>query len=209
VEFLRKNRSADGVIIAIDEIDKLSRRTSWEVFLITEVFSLLDLRIPDNLRDADGCNFTSSGLSAAHDVLKTRTMIIGMGAFQEMWDARQVESIGFRSDSPNLEMPTLRAISDLIPGELANRFRSEVLLLPPLQESDYHAMLEVCSEGVPVNFRERFLEMGRSAVREAVHNRKGPRFLEELLADLLIAERKEIRKPTLEGQKSTNEPEAP
>ncbi len=198
VEFLSKNKTADGVIIAIDEIDKLNRdrtsSSSYEVFLLTEAFSLFDRRIPNNLRDQDENELIgSSTMESAREVLASRTMLIGMGAFQDVWEAQQAASIGFGRDSSSPEMPSLKKLAESIPPELANRFRSEVLILPPLKESDYQTMLAQCAEKIPGNFRERFLAMGKQAIPLAVHNRKGPRFLEELLVDLLIAERREVR----------------
>jgi len=194
VEFLSKNRARDGVIIAIDEIDKLSRNTSWETFQLTEIFSLLDLRIPENVRDCDEDEAFSSGtLDAAREVLTTRTMLVGMGAFQQIWDQREASTIGFTRAASDPDMPALKSLAEAIPPELANRFRSDLIILPPLAEGDYHTMLERCADGIPSNFRERFRIMGLEAIPIAVRNRKGPRFLEELLVDLLIAERKEVR----------------
>ncbi len=196
VDFLAKHKSAEGVIIAVDEIDKLSRNSSWEVFLLTEVFSLLDLRIPNNLRDQDEDEVIgSSTIESAREVLSTRTMLIGMGAFQDLWEAQQTTPIGFRQGSASAEITSLKKLAESIPPELANRFRSEVLILPPLTECHYHEMLQRCAEQVPANFRKRFLSMGKDAIPLAMRNRKGPRFLEELLVDLLIAERKAVRSP--------------
>jgi len=194
--FLAKHYTAPGVIIAIDEIDKLSRRTSWEVFITAEVFALLDLRIPDNLRDRDDdSSMSETLLEKAKEVLSSRTMIIGMGAFQDIWEERQAPTIGFQTEDTDSEMPGLRSLAEIVPPELANRFRSQILVLPPLTVGDYHAMLDKCAQGIPGNFRLRFLAMGRAAIPEAFTNRKGPRFLEELLVDVLIAERREIRAP--------------
>lgn len=198
VGFLNKHKSADGVIIAVDEIDKLSRDSSWEVFLLTEVFSLFDLRIPDNLRDSSEDEaIGSTSIESARDVLTNRTMLIAMGAFQGIWDTQQSPAIGFGQTTTIAEMPCLKKLAESIPPELANRFRSEVVILPPLTERDYHAMLAQCAEKIPGNFRERFIAMGKQAIPLAVQNRKGPRFLEELLVDLLIAERREIRTSSL------------
>lgn len=194
VEFLAKNKSAEGVMIAAEELEKLSSNTSWERFQLTELYSLLDLRIPDNLRDQDEDEIISSTtMESAREVLSSRTMLIGMAAFQDIWEAQQSPAIGFGQTSTLAEMPSLKQLAECIPPELANRFRSEVIILPPLKECDYHEMLIQCAEKVPANFRERFLAMGKQAIPLAAHNRKGPRFLEELLVDLLIAERKEVR----------------
>lgn len=197
VEFLHDNRSAEGVIIALDEIDKLSRATSWETFQMTEVFSALDFRVPHTVQDADGEPFSAKMLESASEVLTGRTMILGMGAFQDIWDKQQAPAIGFRSACAPDDGPTLRTLAKCIPTELANRFRSQIITLRPLVESDYHAMLVHCAESMPANFRDRFLRMGRTVIPRAARNHQGPRFLEELLVDLLIAERKEVRAPVL------------
>jgi len=46
VRFLKRNHNKSGVVLCADEIDKVSGGTTSETFLRTEIFSLLDLRIP-------------------------------------------------------------------------------------------------------------------------------------------------------------------
>ena len=52
-QFLLKHKNATGVVIFLDELDKLSGTSTWEAFERTEIFKLLDLAVPNGLSDAN------------------------------------------------------------------------------------------------------------------------------------------------------------
>jgi len=78
---------------------------------------------------------------------------------------------------------------ETLPRELVNRFRSDLVVLPQLVETDYSRMLEQAAEGVPAYLRKTFLRLGYQRIPGAVMCRQGCRFVEELLLDTLIEER--------------------
>ena len=122
VKFLYENRSSPGVVIFLDEIDKLSGLSGWEMFLRSEIYVCLDLMIPSGLMDDDS-EFSCGELAAARDVLANRTMIIAAGAFQNIWEDRAKPSLGFGSHIKCEAAPSLSALAPFIPRELGNRFR--------------------------------------------------------------------------------------
>lgn len=196
--FLLTNRRKDGVVICIDELQHACGDSAWERFLRVELFSLLDLRVPRGLSarvdDEDGeRTFTPSDLSQIEEVLANRTMIIGAGAFQNIWEKLEIASIGFRKENTGRELPTLKTLTETLPTELINRFRSELLILPPLALSDYEAMLESSFALVPSYLRNTFLQLGRNRLTEVARLRQGTRFLQELLLDTILTERASLR----------------
>ena len=207
VKFLRKHKSADGIVICCDELDKLSAKRSqmWTDFQATEVYSLLDFRVPPTLADDNGDPLGESAIHDAQEALRTKTLLIGLGAFQQIWDNRARPRLGFNADAAGMdELPGLPALAQIIPRELANRFRSEVLILGPLSRIDYTRMLESSAAEVPLYLQARFLALGRERIDSALRDSQGPRFLEELLFDTLIAERR-VSTAGLEPETSTGE----
>ncbi len=126
-------------------------------------------------------------------MLRNRTMIICAGAFQGIREKSTETPIGFHQKEPILEMPTLRTLTETLPTELINRFRSELLILPPLTLPDYQLMLESSAQTIPSYLRETFLNLSHSRLPEVVRLRQGTRFLEELLLDTVLHERAALR----------------
>ncbi len=196
--FLQINRRKEGVVICIDEIQHACGDSSWERFLRVELFSLLDLRVPCGLsakidREEGERTFSPNDLSEIEEVLANRTMIIGAGAFQNIWEESDTVQIGFGSEQPEQALPTLRTLTEILPTELINRFRSEIQILPPLTLSDYEAMLDSTVSLVPAYLRKTFLELGSARIPEVARLRQGTRFLEELMLDTLLIERSALR----------------
>jgi len=84
VRFLLKNKEAPGVLIFVDEIDKVGGQSSWEAFLRTEIFQLLDLNIPGSLNDDEERAYTDEETAKAREVLSNRTFLLAAGAFQHL-----------------------------------------------------------------------------------------------------------------------------
>ena len=192
VRFLYENRNSRGVVIFLDEIDKIAGESSWESFLRTEIFRLLDLAIPAGLTD-DLTEFSDSEIEAASEVLINRALIIAAGAFQAIWENRIKPSVGFVNQIHTEPAPSLSALAQYIPRELGNRFRSDLIVLPILGECDYRSMLETTAKKVPSYLRDTFLLLGWDRIAEAVRQQQGCRFLEELMLDTILREREAVK----------------
>ena len=177
----RKLWSKLGAIIIVDEIDKVGDTTSWTTFLRSEVFDLLDWRIPRNLADSDGDMISETRILVAEEVLRKKTMIIGVGAFQSIWENQGKGTIGFLPRQCDLPTPDSNDLSETLPRELSNRFGSNVITIPPLVREDYLGMLDSFLERMPEFWRERFAVVARAKIDDALRMQLGTRFFEEVL----------------------------
>ena len=216
VQFFLKYRKNGGVVLFLDEIDKLCGHTSWETFLRTEIFKLLDLNIPEGLCDSDGNAINKDNVKEARDVLANRTFIIAGGAFQDIWETRSKTSIGFSSQSSPSQTVSLADLTGTIPSELGNRFRADIVTLPQLSRRDYRRMVEDTSAQVPVYLRETFLRLAHNRIESAMRCQQGCRFLEEVMLDTIIAERENIKNwkkphdpPAQLGEPTQSTPDGP
>ncbi len=192
VRFLQKNNGRDGVVIFFDEVDKLCGGSSWERFLRTEVFKLLDLEIPEGLCGSDEEPLSAAIMSVAAEVLAKRTLIVAAGAFQEIWEKRTKPTIGFVQKPFSQSVVSIDVLSKYIPRELANRFRADVLMLPPLVPDDYRRMIDQIAAQVPAYLRKTFSRLAAEQLERAIACKQGCRFLEEVLLETLIVERTHI-----------------
>lgn len=188
-DFLCKCKNKGGAIIFIDEIDKLNNSSSYVSFLLTELYSLLDYRIPWNLADSEGDSIATSLIAEAQDILSTKTLLLAGGAFQHIWDTHIRPTMGFLNTEDPDELPDLLDLSTTLPRELVSRFRSRLTVLPRLVETDYHQMLEIVARKVPDVWRSRFHQLGHERISSACRLQQGPRFLEELMLDTILQER--------------------
>lgn len=198
--FLRSCKNKPGAVIMIDEIDKLgggagtggggfAGSSVWTQFLRLEAFQLLDLRLPNNLIENDSDMVSPMAIAEATEVLRTKTLILAGGAFQDFWDNRNRVPIGYGSSPANPDCLDLVELANWLPRELVNRFRSRIVTLQPLMEVDYHQMLEQTASKVSPALSQTFLQLGRARIAEACRLQQGPRFLEELMLDTLLTER--------------------
>ena len=193
LKFLQQNSKSDGVVLFLDEVDKLSGSTSYETFLRTEAYKLLDWGIPEGLCDGDGEAICKNHIDTARDVLENKTFIIAAGAFQGLWEGRSKATIGF-SDQSSPSLPfSLEDLSGTLPRELTNRFRAEVIVLPKLSREDYWRMISQTGAQVPAYLRDTFLRLANERIESAVECQQGCRFLEEIILDSIIHERESIR----------------
>lgn len=191
-QFLENCSNKQGAIVIVDEIDKVGDNTSWTTYLRSEVFDLLDWRIPKNLTDADGDMIAESRIIAAEEVLRKKTMIIGVGAFQSIWENQGKETIGFLPKHFDLHAPDSNDLSKTLPRELANRFGSNIITIPPLARADYLLILDSLLDRMPAFWRERFAVVARERIDDAVRMQLGTRYFEEALLSTLVKERREI-----------------
>jgi len=193
VRFLQQNSKSDGVVLFLDEVDKLCGHTTWETFLRTEIFKLLDWGIPQGLCDSEGDSISKNHIDEALDVLANKTYIIAAGAFQEVWETRSKAPIGFSDQSSPILPVSLGDLSASLPRELTNRFRAEVIALPELSREDYWRMISQTGTQVPLYLRDTFLRLANERIDAAIHCQQGCRFLEEIILDSIIHERESLK----------------
>lgn len=204
--FLRRNAGAEGLVIFLDEVDKISGTGTWETFLRTEVFALLDLQIPVGIRESDNDDdeddessskrAKSDGFNVASRTLRTKTLILAAGAFQHIWENQAKPALGFGEPCRGGDAPSLNDLAATLPRELVNRFRSDIVILPQLAAVDYEKMLAFIGDRIPPYLRSTFIRMGKDRLPHAVKYRQGCRFVEELLLDVIIAEREAMHTNT-------------
>lgn len=211
LNFLYRNRDASGVVIFLDELDKLTGVSSWDVHLRVEVFQLLDLTLPIGLKDVDDDLVSSDVYAAAQDVISNRAFIIGGGAFQHLWEARSKPGIGFRDQAgrQTSSPPRPDELTQTLPREIVNRFHGKLQVLPELQRSDYVRMLEKTVAKVPSYLREAFLHVGYRTLDEALELRRGVRFLEDAMLDAILAERSSLQITSAPSEKQESPKEKP
>lgn len=137
----------------------------------------------------DGGRLAASRIEAAREFLEHKTIILAGAAFQHLWEDRARASVGFVPPPAASDLPEPSDLVRTLPRELINRFSSEIFVLPELTAFDYRQMLEAVAGQVSEAWRPRFLEMGHSRIEKAVRDKKGARFLEEVLLAAIVEER--------------------
>ena len=192
-DFLRHH--AIGVIF-VDEIDKIAGAGEWSTYLRSELYTLLDRRVPVDLIRAANLSSDLPAASASQRAdqriaqlnLERGMLIIGAGAFQSYWEQLATRSIGFQAvgEKPDADMrPVLDSFRNLLARELTNRFRAQVVYLEPMRLAGYVRMLHETARRLPPEMLERFLETGYESAQAAVESRLGCRWTEELITQVL------------------------
>lgn len=189
VKFIKKNKHKKGAIIFIDELDKCYHDSNWNSFLRSEIFSLCDSRTPLGLNDTDDDEYEYTDLEGVESFLAHKTMIIGGAAFQEIWEEQSAPTLGFNPEPIPPTPPQLHDLARHLPRELINRFSSEIFILPTLSKDDYRTMIQTMAEHLSDNWRKGFLELGMSRLDQAVRDKKGARYSEEILLAAIVEER--------------------
>ena len=196
-QFLAGSTRSDGCVIFLDELDKIRMGGGGEYsrFLLTEIYTLLDFRVPQNLRDGDGDPIRETTIRDAERMLREKTLVVGAGAFQEIWTAT-AHQIGFGANAvQSPDPPDLNMLAKYVPRELISRFGSRLVVLQPLAEKDYHDILGTIVPRLPPHWRSKFEELALCRIPEAVRQQQGTRFFEELLLDVVVSERMEVSAP--------------
>ncbi len=204
-QFLSRSARGEGCIVFLDELDKIRTGGGAEYsrFLLTEIYTLLDFRVPQNMRDGDGDPIRETTIRDAETMLRERTLIIGAGAFQEIWNETK-PLIGFGASAVQLpEPPDLNKLAQYVPRELIARFGSRLVVLQPLVEKDYRDMLATIVPRLPDHWRSKFEQLALRRIPEAVRQQQGTRFFEELLLDVVVSERMEISAPLVTADVET------
>lgn len=205
--FLREH--AHGLIF-LDEIDKIGRSDSpancpWLHFLRVEMFSLLDRRVPENLLMASE-EMSKSDMELVRVRLKTATMLVGAGAFQEFWDAQGKPSVGFgsggREESAMLDHAK---VSQFVATEIINRFEAPVLALRAMGIDDYRDILARLVGKMPGALGRDVAQIGNARLHEAAASHLGVRWLEEVVYRALAKRRKSKKSGASAPRKETRE----
>lgn len=213
VDFIKKNKNKKGAIIFVDELDKCYHDSNWNSFLRSEIFSLCDARIPLGLNELDDDDdSTAVNIDEVESFLAYRTMIIGGAAFQGIWEEQSAPTLGFNPNPIPPTQPHLQDLAKYLPRELINRFASEIFILPSPSKDDYRSMIEIMAENISDHWRKSFLEIGMSRLDQAVRDKKGARYPEEILLAAIVAERSCMQnwKPECEAAEAApDEPDDP
>lgn len=196
IKFLYQNRREPGVVIFLDELDKLTGNASWDVYLRVECFGLLDFTLPTGITGNDNDLIEGDMRAAALEMLNNKTFIVGGGAFQHLWESRAQPNIGFNKSFGAPFPPSPDELAQTLPREIINRFGSELMVLRELGDSDYLHMLEATSPLVPSYLRETFEQIGLEMIPSALNMRQGCRFLEDVMLQTLLAERASLQLPS-------------
>ena len=186
---LRFIQRYDTGMIFVDEVDKAGD-DNWTRYLQLELFSLLDRKIPANILDEDvdddeDLDKRRKKIDQAQQKLRSSFLVIAAGAFQSLHEERSGE-IGFGASESASEME-LRDLAAALPRELVNRFRAELISIPPLRRQDYIDLLHRTAEAMEPPLASAFLEIGLKTLKSAVANQQGVRWLEEIALDAVIA----------------------
>ncbi|MEO5913037.1 MAG: AAA family ATPase [Luteolibacter sp.] len=183
-------------IIFLDELDKLDGISDWTQCIRLEIHDLLDFRVPHGFRIAEELlseSFWEKSDDREDEArnrvgirLRNRVMIVGAGAWQRAWTGN-LTRIGYQ-DSGQSE-PSRQQMLGQISAEILQRFRSDVLLLDPLKESDFRLIAGHIGQTLPDSIRGAFTKLAGPAIIRAVEGQLGMRIFEEIMADAMLSAR--------------------
>lgn len=190
-KFLQENEQG---IIFIDELDKVGRadeffQNAWSQYLRVEIYGLLDLRFPSALSPSSDPDDERDQreLLLLESRLARRMMIVGAGAFQDLWEGWAKPSIGLGGNTQTASRAvTNRDLQRMIPTELSNRFAPPIIVIHPLQFEDYRQILYLTAEQLPSQVGARLIAAGLREIGSAVEAGLGMRWIEGLLLKVLI-----------------------
>jgi ATP-dependent Clp protease ATP-binding subunit ClpA len=187
-------------VIFLDELDKLTSTNEWTNSIRLEIHDIIDGRIADGAIDVSGTTqleemtedndkFIRKSLIKFdfEDKLKNSFLVVGAGAWQSSWSERE-QQIGFHNDPAVRERIDRRQILKSITPEILQRFRSEILFLDPMTESDYLAVLTAEILRLPEELRLTYATLVVREIRSAVDNGLGMRIFEEVYTQLCVEE---------------------
>jgi SpoVK/Ycf46/Vps4 family AAA+-type ATPase len=182
--FVQENEK--GVIL-FDEIDKLGvddGGSDWTRAVHIEAFSVLDKRIVDGVIEAIAQDPDQSTLILTRKELQQKFVrgffLIGCGAWQELWSDKA--TAGFTAaSSPVRSRPSSKHLLSTLRPEILNRFRSDILIIPPLTRTEYWQLLNETLARLPRQFQEPMEQTARDTIEHAIEMRKGFRWVEEVL----------------------------
>ena len=186
----------DRTLLVIDEIDKIGFHgdNAWLGYIRGEIFDLTDRRWPNGLKSPDDAS-DDDGTPPVNESkwrellttkLATTVFILGIGTFQDFFDSvLSRRAIGFGAADPADEEISAEIVAEKLPRELSNRFNSSLIRLPELRPEHYRLIANEATETLPVRMRAAFREAVARRIDGAISAKKGMRFLEEAMLDVL------------------------
>lgn len=167
-------RSPHGLILHIDEIDKLSAQESWSIAQRGEIFAVADR------------NIMAEGWTDAHRAaLRDKVFVVGSGTWQQVWTqlGKRMGFVKGRASDEDIEV-AIRT-SNMIPEELLNRW-SPTMCLGPMTALDFTRIAEA------LNITKEYLDP-----ETAVRGGKNFRAVESALTSRALAQRAARRQKSL------------
>lgn len=181
----------DRTLLVIDEIDKISDNDNpWHGYIRGEIYELADGRWPTGLRgriDEDDADQPTAMTKVLTKKLQSTVFMLGIGTFQGWFDsALTCRTMGFGAEmNPETEEISAEIIAQKLPRELVNRFNSSLIRLSELRPTDYHRIAKQAEYSLPERLRERFRAEVDARIQSAINDKKGVRFLEECMMEVL------------------------
>jgi len=191
----------EKTLLILDELDKTCAPSSdsfsssdspWQQHCRLEIYELLDghwprgLKIPETDIDDDVTTDEIRRREQLTQKLQETVFILAIGTFQSFFDsAPSRRVIGFHGDSDTEQAEiSLDVIADRLPRELINRF-SGLIRLPELRADDYRLIACHAEETLPEKIRQAFRQEVDRRIHSAILAKKGVRFIEEALLEVL------------------------
>lgn len=189
-------------LLVLDELEKACAPASnsfsysdspWQQHCRLEIYELLDgqwpqgFNIPETDDDDDSAPTDESHCrELLTQKLQQTVFILGLGTFQSFFDsAPSRRIIGFCGDTDTAaDEISLDVIAEKLPRELTNRF-GDLIRLPELRDEHYRLIARQAEESLPEVMREAFRQEVNRRIQSAILAKKGVRFIEEALLEVL------------------------
>lgn len=194
----------ERTMLVIDEIDKLvdggsasgssgggsgggGSGDAWRGYIRAEIYDLTDGRWPSGLRPPDDDASNEVPIEVLTNKLKQSVFILGIGTFQDWYDhSASRKSMGFGAELDSVRPQiTADVVAARIPRELANRFCCDLIKLADLQQNDYYRIASDTEKKLPEHLQARFRNEVKRQIQGAMDAKKGVRFLEECIMQVL------------------------
>lgn len=212
------DRLRGGGILVLDEIDKIGTAadsSEWSRYVRLELHDVAQGIIPvatrlpiEETRVSSNPDPIGSLRASLEKKLREQVLILGCGAWQAAWRTNG-KAIGFTGSADSLlaEAPSREQILKSIDPELRQRFRDELVLLPPMTPGDYLDIARQFASKVPKEALPAWELRLDASIERAAAGCLGMRAFEELLLEALIISgqgdgkglpvREELRPPRL------------
>ena len=182
-------------LLVLDELDKATSAPSgggaatssgWQQHCLLEIFEILDGRWPQGLKLPEDENENEIPLNALTKKLQETVFILAVGTFQDYFDnSGSRRSIGFGAETAPVDEISADDLLAKLPRELLNRTNSSIIRLPELQPEHYNRIARQAEESLPERMRDAFRTEVDRRIGAAIEAKKGVRFVEESLMEVL------------------------
>lgn len=182
-------------LLVLDELDKATSAPSgggaatssgWQQHCLLEIFEILDGRWPAGLKLPDDSNDDEIPRDVLTKKLQETVFIVGIGTFQDYFDSAQSRrTIGFGPETDVADEISGDHLLEKLPRELLNRMCGSLIRLPELQAEHYHRIARQAEDSLPERLRDAFRTEVNHRIQGAINAKKGVRFLEESLMEVL------------------------